>query len=208
MNIGIDIDNTITYTRETICDYARIFAAENNLTSNMDLNHYSLEKSLNWDAKTIAGFLSAYLKDIYQHVQVKPYALDVIKELHRYHSIILITSRNQRDQAIKATTLEWLSRHQLAYDRLVMNNTANMHHFSKLAACQEHNIDVMIEDHHDLSLELSEIIPVVMFDYPYNVHLKVNNITRVSSWLEVKKAIAAMGAGLEQTEAQGKGATN
>lgn len=195
MNIGIDIDNTITYTRETISDYVRIFAAENNLTANIDLNYYNLEKSLNWDTATLADFLSAYLKDIYQQVQAKPYALDVIKELHCCHSIILITSRNQRDPVIKSTTLEWLSHHQVEYDELVMNNTANMHHFSKLEACLDYHIDVMIEDHHDLSLELSKIIPVIMFDYPYNAHLKVNNITRVGSWLEVKQAIEAMATG-------------
>ena len=32
MNIGVDIDNTITNTRELIIDYVQIFAKENNLT--------------------------------------------------------------------------------------------------------------------------------------------------------------------------------
>jgi uncharacterized HAD superfamily protein len=70
-----------------------------------------------------------------------------------------------------------------------MNNTENMHHFSKLSACLENDIDLMIEDHHDLSLELSEKIPVLMFDYPYNNHLNVTNITRVQDWLQVKAII-------------------
>jgi uncharacterized HAD superfamily protein len=70
-----------------------------------------------------------------------------------------------------------------------MNNTENMHHFSKLEDCINNNIDLMIEDHHDLSLELSQRIPVLLFDYPYNAHINVNNITRVKNWLEVKKII-------------------
>ena len=192
MNIGIDIDNTITNTRDVILDYVRIFDRENNLTTRVSLNHYSLEDSLQWDTELITLFLSTYLTDIYKRVTPKPYSLEVISDLHQRHSIILITSRNQRDQTIKTTTLDWLSRYQVEYDRLVMNSTTNMHHFSKLESCLDNNIDVMIEDHHDLSLELSGIIPVVMFDYPYNAHLDVNNITRVKDWLEVKMVIAGM----------------
>jgi len=192
MNIGIDIDNTITNTREQILDYVRIFDRENDLRTRVDLGFYSLEESLRWPTNLLKRFLNTYLKDIYYNVAPKPYALEVIKDLHQRHSIILITSRNQRDQTIKATTLEWLSRNQVEYDNLVMNDTANMHHFSKLEACLENNIDVMVEDHHDLSLELSEIMPVLMFDYPYNAHLTVNNIIRVRDWLEVKRVIDSM----------------
>jgi uncharacterized protein len=192
MNIGIDIDNTITNTQEVILDYVRIFDRENDLRTRVNLDHYSLEDSLRWDTELIIRFLSTYLTDIYQHVAPKPYALEVIRDLHQRHSITLITSRNQRDQTIKATTLEWLSRNQIEYDKLVMNSTSNMHHFSKLESCLDNNIDVMIEDHHDISLELSRIIPVVMFDYPYNAHLDATNITRVRDWLEVKTVIAGM----------------
>jgi hypothetical protein len=142
-----------------------------------------------WDADLLKLFLSTYLADIYDSVRPKPHAIKVIRELHECHSIVLITSRNQRDHSITESTLKWLSRYQLSYDKLVMNNTENMHHFSKLAACLENDIDLMIEDHHDLSLELSEKLPVLMFDYPYNSHLDVNNITRVKDWLEIKKII-------------------
>jgi uncharacterized HAD superfamily protein len=192
--IGIDIDNTITNTRELILEYVRTFERENDLRSELDPNHYDLEESLNWDAQLIKRFLGTYLKDIYTHVAPKPNALDVISALHLRHTLILITSRNQRDAAIKAITLEWLSRYRVEYDQLVMNDTENMHHFSKLAACLENHVEVMIEDHHDLSRELSEHIPVIMFDYPYNTHLEADNIIRVHDWLEVQAIITTMAA--------------
>ncbi len=192
MNIGIDIDNTITNTREIILDYIHKFDQENNLNTQMDLSQYSLEASLRWDAQLIQRFLNTYLADIYSNVRPKPHAIEVIEELHQCHSIILITSRNQRDQSVTTSTLEWLSKYRLSYDRLVMNNTENMHHFSKLAACLENDIDLMIEDHHDLSLELSHLIPVLMFDYPYNNHLDVTNITRVQDWRQIKTIIKGL----------------
>ena len=189
MRIGIDIDNTITNTREVIMAYVCKFDQENGFKTEVDLSHYSLEKSLMWDELLIKRFLNTYLTDIYTYVIPKPHALEVIDELHRNHSIILITSRNQRDESITEATLKWLSKYNLEYDKLVMNKTDNMHHFSKLADCLENQIDIMIEDHHDLSLELSEHMPVLMFDHPYNAHLNVKNIIRVKSWLEVKTII-------------------
>jgi uncharacterized HAD superfamily protein len=116
MNIGIDIDNTITNTREIILDYVRRFDQENGIKTVVDLSHYSLDKSLGWDTELINRFLNTYLADIYACVRPKPNAIEVINDLHQCHSIILITSRNQRDQSITESTLEWLSRYQLSYD--------------------------------------------------------------------------------------------
>jgi uncharacterized protein len=201
MIIGIDIDNTITHTREMILEYMRIFQRENDLRDEIDLNHYDLEDTVRWNQELIERFLSTYLEDIYKYVIPKEYAVEVINRLHRCHTIILITSRNHRDQAVKQVTLDWLARHDLEFDRLIMNGTQNMHHFSKLTACQENGIQVMVEDHHDLSRELSEHIPVIMFDYPYNHDLQADNIYRVHNWLEVEALIENL-AGTQAPQAK------
>ncbi len=189
MNIGIDIDNTISTTRETILYFAEKFNRENGRGNQFDMAYYNLEKSLGWDSSTSQLFLSTYLADIYRQVLPKPHAAEVISELHQQHRIILITSRNQRDETVTDITKHWLSQHKIAYDKLVMNTTNNMHHFSKLADCLDNGVELMIEDHHDLSLELSTHLPVILFDYPYNTHLSHDNIIRVQNWLEVKQVI-------------------
>ena len=189
MNIGIDIDNTISTTRETIMEAAEHFNQEYNRPNQFDLSYYNLEKSLGWDGPTTQLFLSTYLAGIYRQVQTKPHAVEVIKELHAHHQITLITSRNERNESIREITLSWLKQHAIAYDKLVMNHTDNMHHFSKLAACLENGVELMIEDHHDLALELSSHLPVILFDYPYNAHLTNDRIIRVQDWLEVKQTI-------------------
>lgn len=196
MIIGIDIDNTITETREMILEYLRIFQQDNDLRDEIDPNHYDLKEAVQWDKDLLKRFLSTYLEEIYRYVAPKEHAVEVINHLHQQHTIILITSRNKRDEAIRRITLEWLDRQGVQYDKLVMNGTENMYHFSKLAACQENGIQVMIEDHHDLSRELSEHIPVIMFVYPYNSDLQVDNIYRVNNWLEVQAIIEKMSAAL------------
>lgn len=186
MNVGIDIDNTITNTREVILRHLDVFARQNNLPGEITPGRYSLEESLPWETRELNKFLRDHLHAIYQEVVPKPHALEVISYLHRRHSIILITSRNRLDLSIQSVTMEWLKTYALPYDKLIMNQTENMHHFSKLQACLDNQINLMIEDHHDLAFELSTIIPVLMFDYPYNSHLEGTNIVRVKDWLDVK----------------------
>lgn len=189
MNIGIDIDNTITNTKETIHQFAKVFAEKNGYPLNPDINEYRLEQSFGWDAPVTGRFLKENLVDIYAAVSPKPHAVEVINRLYEKHHIVLITSRNQRKPEIEEITTSWLKKHGLNYHKLVMNSTENMFHFSKLSSCLENEIDLMIEDHHDLCLEISQRIPVFMFDTPYNAHVSADNITRVTKWLQVEDLI-------------------
>ncbi|HEX3010560.1 MAG TPA: hypothetical protein VHQ70_00800 [Syntrophomonadaceae bacterium] len=192
MNIGIDIDNTITRTSEMIMKYANIYGKENNLPTELDLTKYFLEDSLKWSQENIDRFLDNCLIDAYKRVDPKENAAEVIRELHKTNYITLVTSRNQQFQSLTETTLNWLNDNKIEYDKLIMNNTENMHHFSKLSVCMENNVEVMIEDHHDLAYELSERIPVLMFDYPYNAHMVADNIIRITNWRQVPTIIARL----------------
>lgn len=194
MRIGIDIDNTITNTRETMQAYLERYARTNNLPYTFNPSRYTLEEALSWEPGDLDLFTRRHLADVYRRVAPKPHAVEVIRDLHRDHHIALITSRNRRNGNIREVTLEWLARNQLEYDQLIMNETENMHHFSKLGACLDNRIEVMIEDHDGLSLELSRFIPVILFDYPYNTDLQADNIIRINDWRQVKPALAALAA--------------
>lgn len=186
VKLGIDIDNTITYTTEMIMHYARVFGQPRGLNTINDPNYYYLEDALGWDTETADLFFDQYLPDIYHDIKPKEMAAEVIRELKKDHEIILITSRNRRFQKVEQVTADWLHRNGIVYDKLILNTTDNMHFFNKLKVCMENNIDVMIEDHHELIKEICPLIPVVVFDYPYNRHLVNDNIIRVRSWAEIK----------------------
>lgn len=189
MRIGIDIDNTITHTRELIYDYGVQFNQENHIQANCSSDGYKIEDIFHWDDKLAASFMDKYLISIYENVQPKIGALDVLSYLQRNHEIFLVTARNKYHPYIEQTTLNWLEKYKIQYDELLMNTTNNMHHCSKLDTCMEKKLDLMVEDHHDISLEISQQLPVIMFDYPYNAHVKDPNIFRVKNWLEVKTII-------------------
>lgn len=194
MRIGVDIDNTITHTTEMIMHYARIFGAERGLSTVADPNYYYLEDALGWDHDTAEEFLNSYLGRIYREMRPKDQAVEVMQRLKDEHELLLITSRNQQFPEVEQVTLEWLERYGIAYDGLILNATPNMHYFSKLGVCLENGIEVMIEDHHDLILELSQSLPVIVFDYPYNRHITADNIFRVNHWDEVLELINQIAA--------------
>lgn len=192
MRIGIDIDNTITRTSEMILKYAQCFGRENDLNIIPDRKAYFIEEALGWPDYMVEKFFTQTLLNIYTNVKPQPMALDIIREWSSRHYLILITSRNKYSPGIEQVTREWLARHQVAYHQMVMNTTTNLHHSSKVQACLDNQVDIMIEDHHDLALELSRWLPVLLFSYPYNEHLQVSNVRRVKDWLEVKNIVSRL----------------
>lgn len=189
MIIGIDIDNTITHTTEMIMHYAGIFGRERGLNTVPNMNYYYLEEALGWPKETADEFFDIYLERIYTEIRPKDQAIETIRHLKNDHEIILITSRNKQFPKVEEVTVSWLNRNQVPYDQLILNKTEDMHFFSKLAVCLEQQVDFMIEDHYQLAQEISQVIPVVLFDYPYNRHVVSDNIFRVKNWNEVKQWI-------------------
>jgi uncharacterized HAD superfamily protein len=188
--IGVDIDNTITHTTEMIMHYAKIYGEEQGLNTVPDLRYYYLEDALGWKTEYADDFFDKYLGRIYNEMKPKDQTVEVLSELKKQHELILITSRNSRFPQVEEVTINWLKRNKIAYDRLILNATSNMHFFSKLAVCQELQVDIMIEDHYELVSEISSILPVIMFEYPYNRHLLQSaNIIPVRHWYEVKQWI-------------------
>lgn len=190
MKIGIDIDNTISRTSDVILNYARIFGRENGLNIIPDPSHYYIEDALGWPKEAVKNFFDRNLLEIYTHVEPLEMALEVLNEWSSIHYLALITSRNKLLPGIEEATRRWLDRHRVPHDLLIMNTTGNMHYFSKLQACLDYGIEVMIEDHHDLAQEISQSMPVLLFTYPYNQHVSGSNIQRVNNWLEVRGLIA------------------
>lgn len=186
MIIGIDIDNTISYTTEMIMHYALIFGREHGLNTVPDPNQYYLEGALGWSSEAVEEFFDAHLASIYREVRPKEQVGEITQQMQKHHQIVLITSRNYQFPGIEEITREWLRKYGIAYDKLILNATPNMHHFSKLAVCMQHKVNVMIEDHHELAQELSQFMPVILFDYPYNRKVESENIIRVRDWYEAQ----------------------
>ena len=82
---------------------------------------------------------------------------------------------------MRSTVYEWLDKNNLYYDKVVFT------HEGKKQRCRELNIDIMIEDKASNVEKISDVIPVLCFDAPYNLSVNKDNVTRVYSWYQIYK---------------------
>ncbi|MEQ8173844.1 MAG: hypothetical protein ABRQ26_02145 [Syntrophomonadaceae bacterium] len=202
MRIGIDIDNTITSTSEVILKYAQCFGRENHLNIIPNQQAYLLEDVLGWPRPVVERFFASSLLDIYTHVKPRPMAVEIMREWSSRHDLVIITSRQKYSPGIEQATREWLGRHRVVYHKLIMNTTSDFHYSSKVDACLDNGVEIMLEDHHDQALELSRWLPVLLFTYPYNEHIQAKNVRRVKDWLEVKNIVRNLEEGCQNKQEQ------
>ena len=76
---------------------------------------------------------------------------------------------------------EWLNKNSIPYDEIIAGAG------NKKEKCIKNKLDVMIEDKASNGEAISDIIPVLCFDAPYNLSVNKDNVTRVYSWYQIYK---------------------
>ena len=170
MKIGIDMDDTICSTEESIIRYQNIFVKENNINVD-DL----------WDKVDIRNkFLTEYLERIYLDAEIKNNCNIVLNKLKDNNELYIITARtNNYVDDIYKIIKEYLSKNNIIVNGIFINAK------DKVDVCIKNNIDIMIEDSYFNFERLKQNnIKTILFDekekYP-------NVETRVSNWNEIEK---------------------
>lgn len=132
MNIGIDIDDTITETSLIGNKYITKF--DSNYKDYHDLPQ-----------KKYFEFLNRYLQDIVRNNIIKAGVKEAFEFFRsKGYKIIFITARNDiHTPNIKKLTKEFLDKNNIFYDKLIFDDS-NTGDKSKLT--QENNIDIFIDD--------------------------------------------------------------
>ena len=79
-------------------------------------------------------------------------------------------------------TAEWLNKHDIVYDKLILTNAYNSHEKTKV--CIDNNISILIDDSARILLDANEYgINTLIMDNPYN--RDATNIKRVYNWKEI-----------------------
>ena len=172
LNIGIDIDNTICNTEEYVKIYEEKYLKENNITEEVlwNDNNYKLD------------FLNKYLYDIYTNVTVKDNVSKVINNLSNNNKIFIITARsNHFIDNVENLIIEYSNKYNIKYDKIII------HAGDKLEACQNNNIDIMIDDnYYNYSVLKENNIKCLLFD---DKNRYLDNKDRVSNWNEIEKIL-------------------
>ncbi len=172
MRIGIDIDNTIVNTRESVFKYKR-------------KSKFKKYKGyyLDWPKEAQEEFLMTYVEQIHLNATVKEYAKDAIDQLKKMgNEIVLITYRNNNfSNQSEKNTIQYLQQHHIYYDEILFGA------FDKGRICQEKKIDLLIDDSLvNIESAVKAGIKVLVYPMFYN---KNTSYPRADNWKEVVKYI-------------------
>lgn len=197
MNIGIDIDDTISETFETLLPYAQKYTIEElKRLPDVDMNqnfldHFYIVKMFNWNKEEAMNFWIKYYEEILRQVNIKKFASDVIKKLkNNGNKIFLITARwSMRGSNIEETTIKWLENNNIEYDALFLNAE------NKVNLIKDTKIDIFIDDSYQNCKDVSEKTDakVYMMNSRVNENFKIENVKRVYSWCELEHLISKKG---------------
>ena len=194
MNIGIDIDDTISDTFEALLAYSQKYTIEDlkresNIDINKDyLNHLYIESASGWTDLETKNFWEKYYEDILKAVNIKNFASKVINNKRKNgDKIFLITARwDMPNFDTKKLTEDWLLENNVQYDKLFMNAS------DKVQLVKENNIDLFIDDSFNNCKKISENTnaKVYMMTSLVNKNLGDEKIKRVFSWPEIDDLIS------------------
>ena len=191
MNIGIDIDDTISNTFETFLPYMKKFV-EQDLNRKLDLNlsskidYYNIIEKYGISEEEARTFWVNYYVLILETVKPRKSAVEVINTLkEKGHKVFLITARlDDGIVDVKAITKKWLEVNRINYDKLIINS------HNKLETAKQENINLFIDDSiRNCEMVSSGDIKTYMFSTENNSYYENEKIEKVISWDEFYEKI-------------------
>lgn len=189
MIIGIDIDDTIADTYETLFNYAQNYTL-NELKREPTIKevscdtHMYVETLHGWNTEESEKFWELYYEKMLKNVNLKTCTLEYLQKLKdEGNKIIFITARFQPttfELNVEKITKQWLEKNDIPYDKLIVNAS------DKQKVAIDEKIDVFIDDSFRNCQAVSDSgIKTYIIDTRLNRDLKRENIERVYSWPHV-----------------------
>lgn len=188
MNIGIDIDDTISNTFESAKNYAEEYI-KNELKKEpiMDISkvkdHYYIRDMFGLTTEESDYFWKKYYNRIIENVKPKASSVEMINKLREDgNKIIIITARwsDEENDAFKISE-KWLKKNGIKYDKLYTGIEI------KDETAIKEKIDLFIDDSiNQCKVVTSAGIKSYLFDSETNRHINPDEaIERVFSWDEI-----------------------
>ena len=182
MNIGIDIDDTITFAHELRLTYGQKYDYENfNGTKLKNVDGRDTMDIFSWDEETDMKLWWGSLGEAEKNNQARPFAAEIIRKLRNEgNKIYIISSRDEKYfKKPYEETENWLKNNGIEYDELLLGN----HDKGKI--CKEKDIDIFLDDKeaHCISVA-NEGIQTFIFDNVFNRNATDKRIKRIHSFIE------------------------
>lgn len=182
MRIGVDIDGVLADSLPLWVGELNRFFNKNKRVEEIHL--YDVCRTYEITTSELYKFLERrgrHLMSAPPPVPGAPYYLSRIKQ---YHEIYIVSAREEQ---YAPETREWLKRHGLPYDEMILLGS-----HAKKEACLENNLHVLVEDTLEIGVQVSAAgVPVLLLDAPYNRGALPRLVYRKRSWDEIYRAVVA-----------------
>jgi uncharacterized HAD superfamily protein len=184
MNIGIDIDDTITHTYETFLPMVAVKYGMNLKKLQMQKPSYAMLRNIlpNYDK-----FASENFPAVAKVVPLREGVIEVLTKLRAEgHKIIFMTARNKKEfRDPYKISYDFLSVNNVPYDKLIVDIS------DKAQRCIVEGIDLFIDDNNDNCRSVKKTgIETWQFGTVFTT--KIKGIDRVTTWNEVYNRIQEM----------------
>ena len=188
MKIAIDFDEVIASSFEAMLKfYHKKFGKLHKKEEFTDWNWESV-----WGVSREEGIkIDLEFHETHDPMDIKPveHALDSLRHLVIDNELFIITNRPIK---FRSKVDIWVKHHFGDLDIEIINS-GDYHKgqaATKLEICKEKGISLIVEDAPYSAMPLAEGgIKVILLDYPWNRHIKHQNIIRVKNWLEALEQI-------------------
>jgi len=184
LNIGIDIDDTIT---DTYYNLLPIIAIKYNINLN---KLYKKKYTYGKMHKLLPNYLEFCRENSLGVIKIVPLKKDVIKVFNKFkedgHNIIFITARDHKeyDDPYKVC-YDYLINNGVKFDKIIVD--AN----DKAKECLKENIDLFIDDNTNNCLQVSSSgVPTLQYHNDFTTHAR--NVKRVYDWNEIYNIVCQM----------------
>ncbi len=182
MVIGIDIDDVITNSSDTIEKYV----LEDKNSENLKKHMVPIMKGNPTDPEVLEFCKKTYLK-VFKETTIKENAREVIQRLlDKGNEIILLTARGDSYKwfiGSEEITINYLKQNNIPYTKLIFNA------MNKEQACIDNKIDVMIDDSVEQCERIHDIgIKSIVFTSNVNKGI-ITSIDRVNDWKELENKL-------------------
>lgn len=161
MNIGIDIDNTLTDIKKDLFDIANKYTKKINPNfkyksfvkfdgfTNMAAFYVDL---FGWNNEQLESFFRNERIEVVDKALPRPEVVDVLKKLKdNGNNIYIVTARTDKyDDMPYERAKVWLDKNGIVYDKLIVGAT------DKVKVCKELGIDAFIDDQLNNCMKISQ----------------------------------------------------
>jgi uncharacterized HAD superfamily protein len=185
MNIGIDIDDTITDINDEMFRRAKEYDKTLRNKGIIYPERFYAAQVFDWNEEEKEYYLKNIRKDVVLNAHPREGVIDILKEFKNLgYKIYIITSRSKRYyESPYQDTYDWLVKENIPFDKLIVSA------LDKGLVCKNENIDIFIDDQvKNCLLVKNQGIKTLLFDI--GIPQKgIEQFETVKNWNEVRNRV-------------------